>query len=764
MSNPLTRSLSATALAAGLFTSLASAQQFSYQTGLIPGTPRWTEGVEAADVDNDGDLDLFFAEGDGFVSAGTKRQNVLVINQFVGSGSLSFTNESVARLGARVSNAKGVATGDVDGDGWVDAVFANGFNTDKPFLYHNRGAGQPGFYDEEGNARGLTEILNSAGAGFGDLDDDGDLDLVINDSGTNFLGGAGDKPVLYINDGSGNFTEKTGAGWNPSAKDSQMDVQLVDVDSDWDLDYVGYCRGSNGGGNHHLMLNDGSANFTEASSLLPNGSTNCYEAEVGDLDGDSDVDIFMVSLGSFTEGAVRNNWVESGETNLTFTALNTLNISQDDNEIALCDYDDDGDLDAFVGSLATKERIWKNDGSIGFTGDHASIQTVGDSTLDGTFADLDNDGDYDFITAQGESNSAQYVNKVYINSGPADSRAPTLVDERPVAPLGSDFGPWIAHAKMQDAVVDDGKNYVSAAAHYCINANGLQNVTINGGSFSPANLNVSCGDSVRFTNSSGGGQSVTSTTAPWTYASGTIANGGTWDHTFVRPGVYTFQSAGGAFSGSVTVSGSASSSDAFYAGGGQFRFTMSGDASGIGAELAYELELVDWAGNVRVSDARSVGKSTPLGTPFCFGDGGGTACPCSNPGAAGAGCGNSGSATGGVLSATGVATVVADSVVLAASNCPPTKPGIFFSGTSQGGGGNGTMFGDGLLCASGAIDRLEIVFLDGAGSAQSSVVLSVEGGVSAGTTLYYQYWFRDVAHGACSSEFNTTNALTIVWN
>ena len=44
----------------------ASAQQFQYQPGMIPGTPRWSEGVEACAVDLDGDLDLFFAAGDGF--------------------------------------------------------------------------------------------------------------------------------------------------------------------------------------------------------------------------------------------------------------------------------------------------------------------------------------------------------------------------------------------------------------------------------------------------------------------------------------------------------------------------------------------------------------------------------------------------------------------------------------------------------------------------------------------------------------------------
>jgi hypothetical protein len=163
-------------------------------------------------------------------------------------------------------------------------------------------------------------------------------------------------------------------------------------------------------------------------------------------------------------------------------------------------------------------------------------------------------------------------------------------------------------------------------------------------------------------------------------------------------------------------------------------------------------------------DISILGSGTDPGIAFCFGDGGGTTCPCANNGAANAGCGNSGSATGGVLSSSGDPIVGADTIVLAASNCPPTKPGIFFSGTNQANGGNGFQFGDGLLCMTSGIDRLEVVFLDGSGSAESTVVISVEGGVLSGQTLHYQYWFRDNPHGACTSAFNTTNALTINWH
>ncbi len=764
MLHPSIRSLRTAATAIAFLAAPVTAQQFNYQAGLIPGTARWTEGVESADVDNDGDLDLFFAEGEGFSTPGAQRQNVLVINQFVESGSLSFTNESVARLGTHLSIAKGVATGDVDANGFVDAVFANAFNTDPPFLYINRGASQPGFFDEEAGSRGLTEILSSAGAGLGDLDDDGDLDLILNDVGSSFLGGSGDRPNLYLNDGTGNFTEISGAGWNPPIKIAQMDVQLVDVDNDWDLDFVGYCRGSNSGGNHYLMLNDGDANFTNSSSLLPNGSSSCYEAEVGDLDGDNDLDTFMVSINGFREGAVRNNWVESGETALTFTAQAGLSVQQDDNEIALCDYDNDGDLDAFVGSLGSKERLWRNDGGLSFTGDHGSIQTVSDSSLDCTFADLDNDGDYDFITAQGESNSSQWVNKVYLNTGGSDTRPPTLTGELGPDVLATNSGPWVAHGKVQDAVVDDGINHVSAQAHFVVDTSpSSTTVTINSSSFNPSNVNVTAGSVVTFLNNSGSNESVTSLTTPWNYSSGVLSNGESYEHAYVQPGVYSYTSNFGGFNGTVTVTGSANAVDATYSGGGLYRFAMSGDASAVGARLVYELEFTDWAGNVLITDSKIVSKDDPIGTAYCFGDGSGTACPCGNAGSAGNGCGNSGSSGGGNLSATGNATVASDTVTLAAGDCPVNKPGLFFQGNIQVNGGSGNSFGDGLLCAGGGIVRLEIVSTDGTGSAASTIGIAAKGGVSAGQTKTYQFWYRDPG-GTCSNGFNTTNGVELSWN
>ena len=101
------------------------AQQFQEAPGAFPGPDRYSEGVECADVDRDGDLDVFVADGPNFSMAGTPRQNVLLRNARAETGSFSLVDESVMRLGTSLSNAKMVFTGDVDGDGWVDAMYAS---------------------------------------------------------------------------------------------------------------------------------------------------------------------------------------------------------------------------------------------------------------------------------------------------------------------------------------------------------------------------------------------------------------------------------------------------------------------------------------------------------------------------------------------------------------------------------------------------------------------------------------------------------------
>ncbi|MBM3988391.1 MAG: VCBS repeat-containing protein [Planctomycetes bacterium] len=604
----LTHALALLALAP----SLAPAQQFQHLVGLLPGTPRWTEGVEAADVDRDGDLDLFFADGEGFNAAGVKRQNVLLVNQFVPNGTLSFTDESVARLGTRVSNAKAVITGDVNGDGWVDALVCNAWDTDVPFLYINHGASNPGFFTMESATRGFTTAVSSGGGQFADIDDDGDLDLVLNDA---YLGTAARRPRVYFNDGAGAFTYTAAAMVAAPTKTAQMETHLADIDNDWDIDFIGFTRAANGGTNHYVLLNNGSGTFATTTNMIPSNSGATYAGEVGDLDGDSDIDLFLVSLSSFAEGAIRNNLAPSGT--LGFTALTALADSNDDNEICLFDWDIDGDYDVIVGSLSnTRETLWTNGGSGNFTHAGATIiSAVSDPTLDATVADLDNDGRYDIVTAQGEGSSAQWANKVYRNTGPIDTRKPVLVGTKEPATMPA-AGPWKVRAKVRDQVFDNGLNWVAASARYVVRTQtAVESVLITASGLSNAAVTIPAGGIVRMT-AVAGAQTVRFTNAPYDHTVA-VPGAGMADVALVAPGVYAYTVQPSGFNGTITVTGSATTVAGQHSGGQLYRFLFADTSGGTGKALVYELAFKDAAGNTLVSAPRTLSLTDCSLSTYC---------------------------------------------------------------------------------------------------------------------------------------------------
>jgi len=150
----------------------------------------------------------------------------------------------------------------------------------------------------------------------------------------------------------------------------------------------------------------------------------------------------------------------------------------------------------------------------------------------------------------------------------------------------------------------------------------------------------------------------------------------------------------------------------------------------------------------------------PTGTPLCFGDGSGTACPCSNPGGAGEGCENS-AGSGAILAATGGTSVGSDTLSLHASQLPPGKPGLLFSGTTIAGAGQGVHFGDGLRCAGGFVQRLGVRVADGSGDASWGPGVISQAGWNSGETRYLQLWYRDQSVAPCVDDFNTSNAVEV---
>jgi hypothetical protein len=149
---------------------------------------------------------------------------------------------------------------------------------------------------------------------------------------------------------------------------------------------------------------------------------------------------------------------------------------------------------------------------------------------------------------------------------------------------------------------------------------------------------------------------------------------------------------------------------------------------------------------------------------FCFGDGTGAACPCGNNGASGAGCANS-LGHGAVLSASGTASISADTFVLSGSGMPDSSV-LYFQGTAQQSGGAGVAFGDGLRCASGTVIRLGTTTNVSGASQYPSVgdpSISVRGANAVGDVRTYQGWYRNAASCCQPDTFNLTGGLQTTW-
>ena len=142
--------------------------------------PLPVRGVALGDVDGDGDLDAYVANNGA--------ANVVWVNQ--GGVQAGTEGVFVAGLGLGSANSRGVALGDVDGDGDLDAYVAN--NGAANVVWVNQGGVQAGTEGVFVAGAGLGSAL-SLGVALGDVDGDGDLDAYV----ANF----GAANVVWVNQG-----------------------------------------------------------------------------------------------------------------------------------------------------------------------------------------------------------------------------------------------------------------------------------------------------------------------------------------------------------------------------------------------------------------------------------------------------------------------------------------------------------------------------------------------------------------------------------
>jgi hypothetical protein len=354
---------------ANLALMLLAATGAQAQFAAAPGSPfavgSMPRSVAAADFNGDGKLDLVTA------NFGANTVTVLLGN---GSGGFTAAHGSPFTVGPMPAF---VAVGDLNGDGNPDLVIANfGGNTITVLL----GNGLGGFAPALGSLFAVG--ANPQSAAIGDLNGDGNLDIVTVNSGDNTV-------TVLLGNGSGGFTAAAGSpfavGTNPQS------VAIGDINRDRKPDIVTANSGDN---TVTVLLGNGSGQFTPDPGNPFAAGANPQSVAVGDLNGDGNPDIVTANAGDNTVTALL------GDGTGNFAAGAHITVGSKPSSVMLKDLNGDGVPDlATANSGDNTVTVLLGNGSGGFTAAAGSPFAVGASPLGVALGDFNGDGQLDLATA-----------------------------------------------------------------------------------------------------------------------------------------------------------------------------------------------------------------------------------------------------------------------------------------------------------------------------------------------------------------------------
>ncbi len=322
------------------------------------GSGPQTYAVALGDLDGDGDLDAYLANGDNYE---VPVPDTIWLND--GQGRFS---DSGYQFKEQVSVYVVLADLDLDGD--LDAIVNDTFG-----LSINLNSGSAGILDFMPDSLEAPSGDGTLTPAVGDLNGDGYPDIFAGGCcGWLYFGSDPPPPVdppkdaLWLGDGQGQFVD-SGQTFDLFGTRS---IALGDLDGDGDLDaffgnsdsYVDQTRENVHNQPDTVWFNDGKGRFSDSGQRL--GESETFFVALGDLDGDDDLDAFA---GNVEQDEV---WInaggEQGGLPGTFILGATVGDTGRTRSVELADLDGDGHLDAFV-IYRNSAQVWLNDGSAAFT-------------------------------------------------------------------------------------------------------------------------------------------------------------------------------------------------------------------------------------------------------------------------------------------------------------------------------------------------------------------------------------------------------------
>jgi hypothetical protein len=289
-----------------------------------------------ADFDNDGFLDLYILRESG---------DILYRN--AGKGVFEDVTGK-AKIGSKTGGNKSLFF-DMDHDGDLDLFETR---TTSDLMFRNNGDGT---FEEQSEKMGLPNPnMNSRDAAFGDFDDDGDIDLfVINENGSN---------ALYSNQRQGSFKDVTAESGLKSSGGSYA-VAVGDYNNDGFLDL--FVTSVNGGG-QHLFRNMGNGSFEpekgSAEMFAAVNRIKAWDAKFFDFDNDGFQDLIIAGEAVEKNGRGVFLYHNDGKGNFEDVSRILPEEPRSGRQIAIFDYNDDGDLDLVIAGLNGGVCLLRNDG------------------------------------------------------------------------------------------------------------------------------------------------------------------------------------------------------------------------------------------------------------------------------------------------------------------------------------------------------------------------------------------------------------------